>query len=118
MKQFLAVYIGTPQAIERSGWSQLNDAQRKARQVEGMQAWKDWGRAHADAIVAPGGPLGKTKQVSPDGVADIKNAMAAYVILRAESHEAAAKLFDNHPHFTIFPGDSVEIVECLPLPEP
>jgi hypothetical protein len=21
-----------------------------------------------------------------------------------------------HPHFTIFPGDSVEIMECLPMP--
>jgi len=42
--------------------------------------------------------------------------MAAYVIVQAESHEAAAKLFENHPHFTIFPGDAVEIMECLPLP--
>jgi hypothetical protein len=49
-------------------------------------------------------------------VTDIKNVMAAYVIVRAESHDAAAKLFENHPHFTIFPGDSVEIMECLPLP--
>ena len=28
----------------------------------------------------------------------------------------AAKMFEGHPHFTIFPGDSVEIMECLPLP--
>ena len=27
-----------------------------------------------------------------------------------------AKLFEKHPHFTIFPGDSVEIMECLPIP--
>ena len=47
---------------------------------------------------------------------DIKNVMTGYVIIQAESHEAAAKLFENHPHFTIFPGDSVEIMECLPLP--
>jgi hypothetical protein len=54
--------------------------------------------------------------VSPDGIADIKNVMAAYTIVQAESHKAAAKLFENHPHFSIFPGDSVEIMECLPLP--
>jgi hypothetical protein len=42
--------------------------------------------------------------------------MTGYVIVRAESHEAAAKLFENHPHFSIFPGDSVEIMECLPFP--
>ena len=40
-----------------------------------------------------------------------------YTIVQAESQEAAAKLFLNHPHFMIFPGDGVEIMECLPLPE-
>ena len=29
---------------------------------------------------------------------------------------AAAKLFENHPHFTIFPGESVEIMPVLPIP--
>ena len=32
-------------------------------------------------------------------------------------HEAAAKLFQSHPHFTIFPGDAVEVMECLNLTE-
>jgi hypothetical protein len=83
---------------------------------EGMKAWGEWAQAHAGAIVDRGSPLGKTKAASPDGLTDIRNAMAAYTIIRAESHEAAAKLFENHPHFTIFPGDSVEIMECLPMP--
>jgi hypothetical protein len=38
------------------------------------------------------------------------------VIVEAESHEAAARLFENHPHFAIFPGDSVEIMEFVPIP--
>jgi hypothetical protein len=76
------------------------------------------GRANSTAIVDQGSPLGKTKRASPEGITDIKNAMTGYVIVRAESHEAAAKLFENHSHFTIFPGDSVEIMECLPLPDP
>jgi len=42
--------------------------------------------------------------------------MAGYVIVQAESHEAAARLFENHPHFSIFPGAGVEIMECLPVP--
>ena len=50
------------------------------------------------------------------GISDIKSAMTGYVIVRAESHEAAAKLFEQHPHFAIFPGESVEIMECLPMP--
>ena len=44
-------------------------------------------------------------------------AIAGYVVVEAPTHEAAAQLFENHPHFAIFPGDSVEIMECLPIPE-
>lgn len=82
-----------------------------------MSAWMEWGTTHAAAIVDQGAPLGKTKRASPDGITDIKNTMTGYVIIQAESHEAAAKLFEKHPHFSIFPGDSVEIMECLPLPD-
>jgi hypothetical protein len=42
--------------------------------------------------------------------------MAAYVIVWAESQEAAARLFERHPHFAIFPRDGVEVMECLPIP--
>src|SRR5688572_13630273 len=118
MKTFLAIYIGTEAALERSQWRQMDDKQRKTREAAGMKAWMDWGVAHADSIVDQGSPLGKTKRASPEGLSDIKNVMAGYVIVRAESHAAAAELFEDHPHFTIFPGDSVEIMECLPLPVP
>lgn len=33
----------------------------------------------------------------------------------AAKHEAAAKPFEKHPHFTISPGDSVEIMPALPI---
>lgn len=115
-KNFLAIYIGTPAALEKSGWNALEEEARKAREAAGMKAWMDWGVAHSAAIVDQGAPLGKTKRASPEGIEDIKNVMVGYVVVRAESHEAAAKLFENHPHFSIFPGDSVEIMECLPLP--
>ena len=116
MKKFLAIYIGTEAALERAQWDKLDDVNRQAREAQGMKAWMDWGATHGAAILDQGNPLGKTKRASPDGVTDIKNVMTGYVIIQAESHEAAAKLFENHPHFTIFPGDSVEIMECLPLP--
>ena len=38
-------------------------------------------------------------------------------VVEAESQEAAANMFIGHPHFTIFPGDGVEIMECLPIPQ-
>jgi hypothetical protein len=116
MKKFLAIYIGTEAALERAQWDKLDDVNRKAREAHGMKAWMDWGATHSAVILDQGNPLGRTKRASPDGVADVKNAITGYVIIQAESHEAAAKLFENHPHFAIFPGDSVEIMECLPLP--
>ena len=116
MKRFLAIYIGTDAAVARSRWNELDEKSRKAREASGIKAWMEWGGAHSAAIVDMGTPLGKTKRASHEGVSDIKNAMTGYVIVEAESHEAAARMFENHPHFTIFPGDSVEIMECLPLP--
>jgi hypothetical protein len=116
MKKFLAIYIGTEDALRRSNWNNLSDAERKAREKAGMEAWAAWGKKHGAVVVEQGGPLGKTKRAAPEGLSDIKNVMAGYVVIQAESHEAAAKLFEGHPHFTIFPGDSVEIMECLPLP--
>src|SRR5690349_19500589 len=114
MKQFMAIYTGTEAG--RARWMQLDEAERKRREAAGLAAWARWGQTHAAAIVDQGAPLGKTKRVSADGIADIRNAMAAYTVVEAESHEAAAKLFEGHPHFTIFPGDGVEIMECLPIP--
>ena len=42
--------------------------------------------------------------------------MTGYTVVRADSHESAAKLFEKHPHFTIFPGEAVEIMPVLPIP--
>lgn len=117
MKRFLAIYTGTQAAAERSGWNKLSKEERDTREAEAIQAWMEWGEKNGDAIVDQGTPLGKTKRASHDGITDIKNAMTGYVIVEAESHAEAAKLFERHPHFTSFPGDGVEIMECLPLPE-
>ena len=46
----------------------------------------------------------------------MRNELAAWTVVEAESHEAAARLFEGHPHFSIFPGDAVEVMECLPMP--
>ena len=116
MKRFLAVYLGSSQAFERSGWNALSDAERESRQRAGIAAWHRWVEANRPSIVENGGPLGKTKRVSQAGIEDTHNALAAYTVVTAESQEAAAELFVGHPHFTIFPGEAVEIMECLPVP--
>lgn len=116
MKTFVAIYVGTPEAMERSGWLAMSDSRKEERQRAGIEAWGRWVEANQEAIVDVGAPLGKTKKVSAAGLSDSNNNMAAYTIVRAPTHEAAARLFEGHPHFTIFPGDSVEIMECMPRP--
>ena len=116
MKKFLAIYVGTASAHEKAGWNALSADQRQQKEAAGIAAWMEWGATHAAAIVEQGSPLGRTKRVAGGGITDITNSMTGYVIVQAESHEAAAHMFEQHPHFSIFPGDSVEIMECLPLP--
>ncbi|BDU19986.1 hypothetical protein [Dyella sp. GSA-30] len=116
MKNYLVVYIGSEASFKASGWSDLSEAERQERERQGMAAWEAWTQAHKAAIVDMGAPLSRTVRVSPRGTENIKNALAAYTVVRAESYEAAAKMFEGHPHFTIFPGESVEIMECLPVP--
>jgi len=112
----MAVYIGTPAALDAFQQRHPDPEKRKAVEQAGMAAWGKWVEQHGKSIVDMGAPLGKTKRVDAEGVAGIRNNLAAYTIVQAESHEAAARMFENHPHFTIFPGDSVEVMECLPLP--
>ena len=115
MKKFLAIYMGSASAI--ADWKKLDEEKRREREAAGMEAWTKWGTVNQTAIVDQGAPLGKTKLISKQGISDIKNELAAYTIVQADSHEAAAKIFEHHPHFTIFPGHAVEIMECLPMPK-
>jgi len=110
MKTFLALYMGSADPAQRA------QAPDPATIQKGMAAWTQWMTDHAADIVEAGGPLGVTKKVSRARVADTHNAVAGYVVVRAESHEAAAQMFENHPHFAIFPGESVEVMEQLPIP--
>ena len=114
MKTYLAVYLGTSAAMKR--FEKLPVKIRRERELEGIQAWHDWAKRNAKSIVDSGAPLGATKRVDKKGIKNTRNKMGAYTVVRASSHAAAAKLFRNHPHFMIFPGDSVEIMECLPIP--
>ena len=114
MKKFCAIYLGTQAG--RDKWNKLDEATRKQREQQGMKAWSDWVTKNKAAIVDNGSPLGKTKRADASGIKDTSNDMAAWTIVQAESHDAAVKLFENHPHFTIFPGEAIEVMECLPIP--
>ncbi|MCA1452039.1 hypothetical protein I6F35_02265 [Bradyrhizobium sp. BRP22] len=113
---YLAVFVGSMNNPKMKAWHALPEAERRAKEREGIAAWKAWVEKHQAVIIKMGGPLGKTKKVDASGIADISNELSGFTVLRASSHEAAAKLFENHPHFAIFPGERVEIMPVLPIP--
>ena len=114
--QFLAVFLGSKTGARWKAWEALSEADRKVKEQEGIAAWYTWVETHKASISAMGGPLGKTKKVSAQGIADIVNEMGAFTVVSATSHDDAAKMFEGHPHFTIFPGERVEIMPVLPIP--
>jgi hypothetical protein len=113
---YLAVFLGGKNSPRMKAWMALPETERRTKEQQGMAAWKAWVEKHQAVISAMGGPLGKTKKISGRGIEDVSNEMGAFVVVQAESHEAAARLFEKHPHFTIFPGESVEVMPVLPIP--
>lgn len=113
---YLAVFLGSKTSPRRAAWDALSEGERRAREREGMAAWQAWVERHQASIVGMGGPLGKTKKVSSRGIEDVGNDLSAFTVVRADSHESAARLFEKHPFFTIFPGESIEIMPVLPIP--
>lgn len=117
MKRFLALYIGSVSSAEKEEWkSKVSEEKQKSLQKEGIEAWGNWVSRHKESVKDYGAPLGETMVASRDGVGKKENKIVSYVIVEAETLEEAAKMFENHPHFTVFPGDSVEIMECLEMP--
>jgi hypothetical protein len=113
---YLAVFLGSKTSPRMQAWMALPEAERRAKGQEGIAAWKAWVEKHQASLAAMGGPLCKTKRITARGIEDVSNEMGAFTVVRAESPAAAAKLFENHPHFTIFPGESIEIMPILPIP--
>jgi hypothetical protein len=67
---FLAVFLGSKTSPRMLAWNALPEGERRAKQQEGIAAWKAWSEKHHGAIVSMGGPLGKTKKVTQRGIED------------------------------------------------
>jgi len=89
-------------------WMQLPEAERKAQEVEMQTQWNEWMAAHKDVITETAG-VGKPKKVTASGVEDSRNDIMMYSFVEAESLDAAAEVFKNHPHFGI-PGGWIEVM--------
>jgi hypothetical protein len=110
MKKFFVTF-SIPAAAIQEWMTKVDEATRKQQSDEMMQSWKQWMETHAAQILDKGLPLGKTKRVTKDGVADTKNDLNWYLVIEAESHEAAADLLKDHPHLHI-PSAYIEVMDA------
>lgn len=112
MAKFIALYCMPISGLE--DWMKTPEADRKAMEDKMKADWDVWMAANKSAIVSTSG-VGKTKRVSKEGVADAKNDIMLYSVVEAESHEAAVKVFENHPHLGI-PGSWIDVSTARELP--
>lgn len=110
MKKFMVLYMAPVAAMDRA---KITDP----KQMEaGMADWMGWAEKHKAALVDMGAPLGRTKRVTSAGPQDARNELGGYSIIQAESAEAAARIFDGHPHLKMDKDARIEIIEIVPIP--
>ncbi|HVY06531.1 MAG TPA: hypothetical protein VHB46_11195 [Burkholderiales bacterium] len=112
MKKFLVMYLAPVSVVDE--WKKTDAQKRKAAEEKMQGEWMQWMGEHAGMFSDTGGGVGKTKRVTTAGTSDSRNDIMLYAIVQAESHAAAAKAFEHHPHLQI-PQASIEVMEMNPL---
>ena len=82
MKNFLAFFLGAPGSAKFNEFMAMEEGKRKKIEAQGIQAWGDWMKNHSAVIVDTGGPLGKTKKASAQGISDTKNNLSGFVVIQ------------------------------------
>ena len=112
--RYLAVFTMDKTGPRWAAWHALTPEQQEEKARTGVAAVKAWEAAHSDVILYVGGPLGPTKRISDAGaVTDMVNLLTVFMVVQADSHEAAVRLFEDHPHMSIFVCDGVEVMPVL-----
>ena len=111
MKKFVVTFA-IPAASIDNWMKTVDEAERTKQTQEMMQAWQKWMTDHEGAILDKGLPLGKTKRVTKDGITDTRNDLNWYLVVEAESHEAAAAMFKDHPHIVSIPSAYAEVMDA------
>jgi hypothetical protein len=112
MSKFLVLYKAPTSVLDE--WMKKPAEERKEEEQKMQGEWNEWMSSHKDALLETAG-AGKTKSVTSSGISDVRNDIMLYSIVEAESHEAAAKMFEGHSHLQI-PQSSIEVMAANPLP--
>ena len=77
-----------------------------------MAQWKDWMGGMGDKMVDPGNPVGMSKTISADGVADNggANPISGYTIVSADDMDAACEMAKGCP-MVVNGNGSVEVAQ-------
>jgi hypothetical protein len=110
-QKFLVLYLVPASVIE--DWMKTDAAIREPAQQKMQAEWQQWMGEHGSMFISTEAG-GKTKKVTTSGVSDSKNDIMLCSFVEAESHEAAAKAFENHPHLQI-PQSSIEVMAVRPM---
>ena len=108
MPRFVAVY--TMKLEDFAVFRAQPRSEQEATNKAGLKAWEEWGKRNAAAIVATDVMVGKTRRVTKAGIVDARNQIAGFLIVEAADITAAAGLFLDHPHITVFPGDGIDVM--------
>ena len=111
MQTFLVLFLAPSSVIEE--WMKTPQAEREAAEKKMRDEWNIWMSNHASMIKETNAG-GKTKRVNTSGVTDTKNDIMLYSVIEAESHDVAAKAFEDHPHLGI-PQASIEVMAIRPM---
>ena len=57
--------------------------------------------------------MGEPRRVTKAGTAAAQNQIAGFLIVEAADIAAAADLFQDHPHITVFPGDGIDVMPVV-----
>lgn len=114
MPRFVAVYTVRPEDI--AAFRAKPKFEQVAIDAAGLKAWEEWSQRNAAAIVATDVMVGKTKRVTTSGIVDAQNQIAGFTMVETANIAAAAGLFQNHPHITVFPGDGIDIMPVVTEP--
>jgi hypothetical protein len=111
MPRFLAVYTMKPEDL--ASFRSRPKAEQEATDAIGLGQWSAWEERNAASILDRGGMVGKTTRITKDGITEAVNPFCGYLVVEAETADDAARLFHDHPHITVFPGDGVDIMPFL-----
>lgn len=108
MKYFTVLYSAPIATIDE--WMKKPEADRKAEEAKMKGEWDAWLAAHKDAVLNTIA-LGANKRATKEGVADMRNDLMLSSYVQAESADAAAEIFKDHPHLRLS-GAAIDIMEA------